>query len=536
MIDLGRVRLSGQGRMAADYHRVGETYTGRIATEFRGLHIVGISAESWTQDVLRIDGVIQGAASTNGLPNDWDALRLGLKTRDITANATAKPSQENVIVLDAQASAPIALLGINDRSAEAIQLTLQGSYDYSNDLINLVDCNIKTPYGNIKTSGSLAQPMGQRLAELQGEIEPNWARINGILETEIEPGAHVAGQMRPFRLSGPLSGGSALEIVRRIDAELALDLDTADAFGMKVGPTPIVVHTHAGRLTIEPLNTTLNGGRLILKPDVALDDSAGLAIRLGNDSSIENAEINDEVSRRVLAYVVPLLSEATQVRGRVSVSVERAEIPLGGNRSTTVLGQIVFQDVTFGPGPLTRELLAIAVPRESPDLRIHQPITLTVANGRVSQSGLSIPVNPKVHLDIDGSVGFDGTLACRAGVPVSKSMLGGERILGEIVEGSRIGIPIGGTLSHPRIDREAVRVALGDMRRALIRRGIGVGVKELLRDVEPPAEDAADVPNPRPDISDTIQEIGAGALNNLLKRGGPEPRKSNSPKRQNPQN
>jgi translocation and assembly module TamB len=219
--------------------------------------------------------------------------------------------------------------------------------------------------------------------------------------------------------------------------------------------------------------TSLNNGKVDLRPEVVLDDPKGLALRLLPGSTLQDVEINDEVSQKVLAYIAPILEEATQVHGRVSASFQRAEFPIGGDdsRSMAVDGNIVFNDVVFGAGPLGNELLPMVGKDPRKALRINQPIQLGIANRRISQSGLEIPINKETKITIRGSVGFDQTLALRADVPITGAMLGRDPMLQNLAQGATIPVPIGGTLSHPRADRRAAGAALKELSKSIFKRG-----------------------------------------------------------------
>ncbi len=89
-----------------------------------------------------------------------------------------------------------------------------------------------------------------------------------------------------------------------------------------------------------------------------------------------------------------------------------------------------------------------------------------MANGRVRQQGLQIPIAADTQIALAGSVGFDSTLHLRASVPITKAMLGIKGTAGELIDGTKIDVPIGGTLSNPTIERRALQVGLRDAGRA----------------------------------------------------------------------
>src|SRR5206468_2780785 len=114
-------------------------------------------------------------------------------------------------------------------------------------------------------------------------------------------------------------------------------------------------------------------------------------------------------------------------------------------------------------------------------LRLHQPIQLAVANRRVHQSGLEIPLNGQTKIVIKGSVGFDQTLALRAEVPLNKALLGRDKMLQDLVGNTTIPVPIGGTLKQPRVDRHALAAAVKEVSKSVLKRGAQEEASDLLK-------------------------------------------------------
>ena len=152
-----------------------------------------------------------------------------------------------------------------------------------------------------------------------------------MLAERVEPRAHLEGHPRPLRLKGALTGDSLDDWLKGLDGEIGFDLKGAEFYGMHLGPAPVVLHSLEGKLAFDPIDTTINEGRLHLEPTLTLDDQDGAALRLGPESSIKDAAINDEVSHRVLSFVAPVLDQATRVHGNVSVALDEAVFPIGGN-------------------------------------------------------------------------------------------------------------------------------------------------------------------------------------------------------------
>ena len=378
-----------------------------------------------------------------------------------------------------------------------LKLAFKGSYKAAADRVSLDGLTIYTRYANLAAVGTLDDPTGRRVADLHGMLIPDWEALGALASGSTGPKARLKGEMRPFAVKGPLAGDSTVAILKGLDAELALGLTGAEAYGMTLGPAPVIVRCRGGAATIDPIKTTLNGGRVDLRPGVELDESQGLiALTLAAGSTLEGVQINDEVSAQLLRYVAPVLDEATHVNGKISIAVDRAEFPIEGpeDRSTALTGRMSFQDVVFAPGPFAKQLLALTGKADSPGLRLQEPVQLSIADRRVIQKGLEVPFRGNAKIALEGSVGFDETLDLRAGVPITRGMLGQAAGLDEVVGGRRVTVPIGGTVSHPKVNRQALRVALGQLSRDVLKGEATREGSRLLDRFAPPA----DAPGARP--------------------------------------
>ena len=126
-------------------------------------------------------------------------------------------------------------------------------------------------------------------------------------------------------------------------------------------------------------------------------------------------------------------------------------------------------------------ILSLAGKGPNTALRINQTIQLVVNNRRIHQSGLVIPINNQTGITVKGSVGFDQTLALRADVPVNPSMLGRDKMLQKLVSGTSIPVAVGGTLTRPKVDRQALSAAIREVTRSILKRNGEGDAAELLK-------------------------------------------------------
>ncbi len=206
--------------------------------------------------------------------------------------------------------------------------------------------------------------------------------------------------------------------------------------------------------------------------------------------------MNDAVSSRVLAFAAPLLNGATRVNGSISATIDQAVIPLGGDfKEAKVTGEVLFQDVRFLPGGVFRDLLARVGREEQALVRIDKPISLEIADRRVYQRGLVIPIGKLTQVEMDGWVGFDKTLNLTVGLPVLPTALADVPVLGGIATRSRVHVPIRGTMDHPEVDAEAFKAGMKEMKDTVLQDALPPGVSDLFRRFNPPR-----FPNPPPPL------------------------------------
>ena len=476
----GRLIFAASGRMDAAAGTVrfdpvpgGDAASALVRLNPEGLRISGLGRELAT---VQVDAGLTG--DVLGRPDHWSA----------SIQARGEPQGVRFSARGRLESASLQPLRSDPGS-----FVMAGQYQRADDRIELTDCRAGSAYGGFTLSGTLDDPTGGRRFDFRGQVAPDFAAITAWLQREVEPGAKLAGQSGKFHLGGAWSG---TDPVRSVEGEFGLDLAGIDVYGIKLGATPVVLRARDGQILVDPISTTLNEGHIRLEPEVLVSDSQGdPVLRLGKNSSIRDARINDEVSRRVLAFVAPILEGTTRASGRVSVDIDHAEIPLrsGRSRRAQLDGAVVFNDVAFAPGPLANDLLG-AVGRRDAVLRLDRPVTLTIADGRINQSGLALPLGDLTRVELAGWVDFDRNLNLTASLPVTPAMLGNNALLSDIAAGTQVRLPITGTLDRPTIDQEAFAASMKDLGKSLLTRGATRGAMELLLRLGQPRDPNAPPP------------------------------------------
>ena len=218
-----------------------------------------------------------------------------------------------------------------------------------------------------------------------------------------------------------------------------------------------MLRSRNGKLAFDPISTTLNEGHIRLEPEVDLDAPGGPILRLAKNSNIRDARINDEVSKRVLAYVAPVLDQATRASGFVSVDLDHAEFPLGPGRGRQPRSRGRSSSRTSSSPPGRSPTKSWERPRPArPQPQARPARDLDHRRRPGNQRGMTIPVG-----DLPGSswpAGSISTARSRSRQP-SRSPGDARQQTAPVrhAAGTKVRLPISGTLDLPRSTRTRSR-------------------------------------------------------------------------------
>jgi len=187
---------------------------------------------------------------------------------------------------------------------------------------------------------------------------------------------------------------------------------------------------------------------------------------------LREAKLEANVAQGVLAYIAPVLADATRTSGRFSLRLDGATFPVGAPEEARLAGALVMHEVDMGPGPLVAGMLGAIPGRLQPPRSIRvaddSEVRFRLADRRVWHEGLEfgLPLaTPGQRLDIrsSGSVGLDDkTLDLKFELPLPTD-LPADRPLLAALAGKSISIGVGGVLGKPEVNFDgSIRAAVGD--------------------------------------------------------------------------
>jgi hypothetical protein len=188
-------------------------------------------------------------------------------------------------------------------------------------------------------------------------------------------------------------------------------------------------------LALQPASASPNGQpELVIEPGIVLPQTA----------------VTPDVCRDLLKYIAPVLADVTEVSGDFSIEVDRWRLPLAEPAKGEGSGRLVISSLDVGPGPLVAELSSFLKTRSKLLVVEKGPVAFHMADGRIHHGDFVFRIEG-LTVRTHGSVGLDKSLALVAEVPMPGHLLG-DGPVAAVLSKQTLTIPIGGTLSKPRID------------------------------------------------------------------------------------
>ncbi len=346
--------------------------------------------------------------------------------------------------------------------------------------------------------------------QLDGQVSYDLQRLTDRFGQSLD--LKMAGtSQQPFSFRGPLRTSSSAQryvstspdetvqtsLVTEAVAASKLGWDSARIHGFEIGPGELDLQLREGVMSFAPVDVTVSGGRVAITPELDLRQEPML-LHIPAGLVAERVHISPEMCHRWLKYVAPLVADATAVEGELSVTLEDSTIPLSSPTAGRIRGLLDVHSVQIGPGGLTQQLLLLA--DQVKDLMERRPLTsqprtrqqwvrlpaqqvvFHVQDNRVYHDGLQL-VADDVVIQTSGSVGLDQSLSMMATVPIQDEWIGSDRWLSAL-KGQTIQVPVGGTLSNPRLDSRAIdqlaKQFLSGAATRLLEQEVGRGLERLL--------------------------------------------------------
>ncbi len=334
--------------------------------------------------------------------------------------------------------------------------------------------------------------------QLDGTIDYDLEKLSPLLWPHLGQSVQLFGRERAtFHFSGDGPMATHTTGLAALQGQMEAPWQGANLFGLQVGPGRLRAALAEGVLRTDPLDVTVGQGRLTTQAAVTLVPLPR-KLELAPGPLVTDVAISQEVSEKSLKYIAPVLADATRVEGRFSVSLSELSAPLGNPQQARVTGLLTIHNAQVAPGPSTAEWVALirqvrdlvrdgVAGAVSPSASLRPILTITdravpfqMVEGRVYHRGLEFDVGDAV-VSSEGSVGIDETIDLLLTVPIQDEWLRKNASLLGGLRGQTVRFPIRGTLSQPKVDRDALRQLSQQLVQSAAQGAISTGLDKLFR-------------------------------------------------------
>lgn len=352
------------------------------------------------------------------------------------------------------------------------------AYRHATQQLQLNNVQIASAALRVDAAGSLPTSAEGGDVDVKGTIQYDWQRLAPLWRQYLGNSVEIAGaQTRTFAVRGRLTGSPASgDSWRQVTGDAALGWTGMNLYGFMVGPGTINARLTDGQLkTTQPIDVAVSEGRFTFSPVARITPSpAELYIPRG--PLLTNIHLSPEMCKRGLKFVAPIVAETTVAEGRFSISMDGGRIPLAEPADGDMSGHMAIR-AQVKPGPVAEEFLVLVneiltVVRRGNFQPLNEQtgailsidtsdVEFRMVNRRVYHRNLKFIVGT-LPITTHGSVGLDESLSMVAEVPIRANLFGQDLSVGTL-EGQTLQIPIGGTLSKPKLDRGVLRQFVGQL-------------------------------------------------------------------------
>ncbi|NBW85853.1 MAG: hypothetical protein EBR23_03230 [Planctomycetia bacterium] len=188
---------------------------------------------------------------------------------------------------------------------------------------------------------------------------------------------------------------------------------------------------------------------------------------------LTQARLEPGVAQGVLAYIAPVLADATRTSGRFSLRLDGARLPVGQPAAGELAGMLSMHEVVVGPGPLVEGMFRSLPGQLSPPPAIRiadeSHVSFRLAERRIWHEGLEfgLPLaktDQRLDVRSQGSVGLDDrSLDLKLSLPIPADLPQDKPLLAALA-GKTVSLGVGGVLGQPRIEFDgSIKAAAGQV-------------------------------------------------------------------------
>lgn len=343
--------------------------------------------------------------------------------------------------------------------------------------------------------GSISDLAKTWQTNIQGEWNPDWQQINGLLDAYTYQTVKLAGNGRqPLEVVGPLfaevdSQYASAWFPPQLQVRTQFAWDQGQILHLPLGASDVGIDLNQSVAFLKTGEIPFVGGTVQASPVIDFRGEEPVLV-MEASQLVNNINLSSDVCRDFLKYVTPLVADATEAQGKLTVQHDAVRVPLYDPMQLQARGVLQLSEGTIGAGPLAKQLFSTVTQIKQllkpgsttndqktvwMDLG-NQDIPFAIQNGRVHHKGIRLNIDD-VTIETEGFVGLDQTLSMTANIPIQAEWLGDSRWL-QGLQGQSLQIPISGTVTNPRLDTRAVQ----QLSRQLVQQAAGSAINGVVEE------------------------------------------------------
>ncbi|MCU0916553.1 MAG: hypothetical protein MUC88_18615, partial [Planctomycetes bacterium] len=254
---------------------------------------------------------------------------------------------------------------------------------------------IQSPQITLK--GRITQTSQDNTVKAQGAVDGkvDWAALAPLASGFVPGQLTLAGQ-RPMAINftSVYPADDPNGLLAHLNSQAALGFDQAAYLGFDIGPTELDLRAENGLVTIAPVSTTVNRGKVNFAGSANFRQTPAVLTTPATLNLAQGIQINEQTARTLLKYVNPLFADAVRVSGIANLDVRQMRIPLQGNVRTGAQldGTLSINKLQLGTSNLLNQILGVVGESiEGQVLTLH-PTVLTLQKGILRYDDMQIDI------------------------------------------------------------------------------------------------------------------------------------------------
>jgi translocation and assembly module TamB len=375
----------------------------------------------------------------------------------------------------------------------AIRLTGSADYDRASDQTTIQSMTLASQAVQVQAKGHIGDAKSRRTAQLDGQLNYDLSKLQQMLQPYIGNGVQIVGrQSKAFSFSAPLIAPTGVATAAVTDTWLQqfagradFGWDAVNVHGVPLGAGTLQCELRNGVATTVPLNLAVGSGKLLISPQLRVAPQP-MEMQIVPGQVLDHVAITPEMCNQNLRFIAPAFAGVLKAQGSLSLYVDGCRVPMSNPKMADAVGHVTIHSLEVTAGPFLNEIGSLFNHGDVARVRENTEISFRMVQGRIYHDGLELQL-PGFAIHTKGSVGTDETLSMLVEMPMPTQALGNVPGM-QSMQGQTIQVPIGGTVSHPQVDRtelarltsQFIRQSTQGAAESAIRNGLNNGLNGLL--------------------------------------------------------